>query len=338
MRPYFLFFSFLFINFSFAQYIKGRVVDALNQPLAAANVYYEGTTLSTFTNDNGDFILVYEPQLKRPIVVSYIGYVTAFIENYTVGERLTIKLTQDVDALREVVVKKDKFSRKEKMAIFKEYFLGKTSFGLKTIIENEDDIVLEYDEETFMLKAYANKPLVIINPSLGYKINYELVDFEIQFSMLSLNPHAIKRSYYAGFTRFEEIENSFRILKKREQAYRGSPMHFYRNLINGIWGKDDFQLFLRGHMTSPSNHFTVTKETDRYKVDIKRQKIDFENDNLVAYFELLFDGNENSIVQFNAETIYLDPYGNNLSSRDVSFSGPIQFKRLGDTLPLNYGL
>ncbi|NNT72385.1 carboxypeptidase-like regulatory domain-containing protein [Flavobacterium sp. IMCC34852] len=338
MRLHYLLLYFLCFNFSFAQYIKGRVVDDLNQPLAAANVYYEGTTLSTFTNDNGDFILVYEPQLKRPIVVSYIGYVTTYVESYTISEHLTIKLTQDIGALREVVVKKDKFSRKEKMAIFKEHFLGKTAFGLKTIIENEDDIVLEYDEETFMLKAYANKPLVIVNPSLGYKINYELVDFEVQFSILSLNPHAIKRSYYAGYTRFEEIENSSRILKKREQAYRGSPMHFYRNLINGIWGKNDFQLFLRGHLTNPSNHFTVTKEADRYKVDIKRQKIDFENDNLVAFFGLLFDGNENSIVQFNAETIYVDPYGNNLSSRDVSFSGFIQFKRLGDTLPLNYGL
>lgn len=49
------------------------------------------------------------------------------------------------------------------MAIFKERFLGITPFGLKTIIENEDDIELEFDEEKRMLKAYSDKPLLIIN-------------------------------------------------------------------------------------------------------------------------------------------------------------------------------
>lgn len=325
-------------NFSFSQYIKGTVVDASSQPLPGANVYYEGTTLSTLTSDKGEFILVFEPKLKRPIVVSYIGYSTVYVEGFTTEEPLQITLTVEVNSLREVVVKKDRFSRKEKMAVFKEHFLGKTPLGLKTFIRNEDDIVLEFDEETFMLKAYSDKTLIIINPSLGYKINYVLVDFEVQFAALSLNPHALRGSYYAGLSRYEEFESSPKVIKKREEAFRGSPLHFFRSIINNAWGKDDFVLFLNGSMTYPSNHFTVTNEGDKFKVDIKRQKIEHNNlkIDVVAYFGLLFDKIDHSGVQFNAESIYIDPFGNNLSLRDVTFSGSIQLKRIGDTLPLNY--
>ncbi len=340
MKQFFFFYCFLLCNLSFSQYIKGTVVDAFNQPLPRANVYYEGTTLSTLTNDKGEFILVYESKLNRPIVVSYIGYSTVYVEDYSLGVDLLIELSVEVNSLKEVVVKKDRFSRKEKMAIFKEHFLGTTPFGQKAIIQNESDIVFDYDESSFILRAYADKPLIIINPSLGYKINYELVDFEIQFTSLTVHPHAVFRSYYAGLSQYEEIENTPKILKKRKEAYRGSTLHFFRNLIHGVWGKDEFTLFVNGNMTNPENHFTITNEGDKFKVAIKRQKLESVNNktDTVAFFSLLFDNKYTSAVQFNADTIYVDPFGNNLSLRAITFSGAIQQKRIGDTLPLNYGL
>jgi hypothetical protein len=153
-----------------------------------------------------------------------------------------------------------------------------------------------------------------------------------------MHPQAVYRSYYAGLSRYEEIENSPAVIKNREQAFKGSPLHFFRNLSNGIWGNDDFVLF-KGHaIVNPTDYFTVTNEGDRFKVDIKRQKIEHKNTktDLVAFFSLLFNKSERSSVQFNAKTIYIDPFGNNLSLRDVTFSGTIQQKRIGDTLPLNY--
>lgn len=340
MRTYFLFCSFLICNLSFSQYLKGKVVDDSNQPLSGANVYYEGTTLSTLTNEKGEFLLVFEPKLSRPIVVSYVGYSTVYIEVYSVDENFRIVLHEEINSLKEVVIKKDRFSRKEKMTIFKEHFLGTTPFAQKANIQNEADIVFDYDENTFTLKAYSEKPLIIINPSLGYKIKYELVDFEIQFSSLTIHPHGVFRSYYAGLSHYEEIENTPKILKKREEAYKGSPLHFFRNLIHGVWGKDDFSLFVKNQMVNAQDHFKVTNEGDKFKVDVKRQKSDNQKTNteIVALFSLLFDNKYTSAVQFNAETIYVDSFGNNLSLRDVTFSGAIQLKRIADTLPLNYGL
>lgn len=323
----------------FSQYIKGTVVDESQQPLPSATVYYEGTTLATLTDEEGNFNLIYEPKIKRPIVVSYMGYVTAYAENYSVEQPLKIIMKQSTNSLREVVIKKDRFSRKEKMAIFKERFLGTTSFGLKTVIENEDDIELEYDEEKMMLKAYSDKPLLIVNNSLGYKINYELVDFEVKFNGITLHPHAVTNSFYAGYTRFEEIKSSPAVVRNRAKAYEGSPTHFFRCLANYSWGKDSFLLYVKGGLTNPVNHFTVYKEEDNFKVLVKKQQFpELKGTNITAVFGLLFDEKFQSSVYFYSDAILIDSFGNILNPRDVAFSGAIQFKRLGDTLPLNYGL
>jgi len=323
----------------FSQYIKGKVVDEFDQPLASATVYYEGTTYVTLTDEEGKFNLVYDAKINRPLVVSYLGYNTAYVATYTTDVMLKIIMEQATNSLKEVVIKKDRFSRKEKLAIFRERFLGITRFGLKTVIENEDDIAFEYDEEKRMLKAYSDKPLQIFNRSLGYKINYELVDFEIRFSKVSLHPHTVTHSFYSGYTRFEEITTTASIIRNREAAYQGSPMHFFRCLKDGSWGKDSFQLFEKGLLTSPEDHFKVSKEDESYKVSIKKQNfVDLKDFKFTAVFGLLFDGGDQSTVYFYSDVIYIDDFGNLLSTRDVAFSGAIQSKRVGDTLPINYGL
>lgn len=336
MKKYFtlLFFG-LLCNLSYSQYLKGRVLDTSNQPLPSASVFYDGTTLATLTNDNGEFVLAYNSKLSRPLVISYIGYQTVYIQEYTPDQPLIILMEVSENKLREVVIRKDRFSRKEKMKIFKDRFLGTTPFGMKTSIQNESDIEFDYDEKTFVLKAYSEKPLIIINPSLGYKITYELVDFETKFSYLSINSSDISQSYYAGLSQYEETINSSKIIKNREKAYKGSTVNFFRNLINGDWGKNEFQLFTKGFITNPADHFTLTFDNDIYKVDIKKQKL---NSDTIASFGLLYDGDKSSKVIFTSETIYVDQFGNNGSLRDVYFSGSISLKRVGDMLPLNYGM
>lgn len=326
-------------NLSFSQYLKGRVVDTSNQPLPSATIYYDGTTLSTLTNENGEFSLVFDSKQNRSLVVSYVGYQTVYLQNYNTEQPLLVVLEIAISSLKEVVIKKDRFSRKEKMKIFKERFLGSTSFGKKASIQNENDIYFEYDEKTFMLKAYSDKPLIILNPMLGYKITYELVDFETKFSHLTINLEGIVQSYYAGLSRYEEVDNSAKSIKNRDKAYKGSTVCFFRNLIKGVWGKEEFQLVAERHLTNASDHFKVTFEDDKYRVDIKKQEFNYNRlDNVIAVFDLLYNKKEQSFVQFSSETIYIDAYGNNLSLRDVIFSGEISLKCVGDMLPLNYGI
>ena len=60
------------------------------------------------------------------------------------------------------------------MALFRNQFLGTTRAGSKCTIENEDEIYFSYDNDKFVLIAYADKPLIINNPYLGYKVYFDL--------------------------------------------------------------------------------------------------------------------------------------------------------------------
>lgn len=166
-----------------------------------------------------------------------------------------------------------------------------------------------------------------------------MVDFEVQFNGITLHPHAVTNSFYSGYTRFEEIKSTGSVERNRAKAYEGSPTHFYRCLVNYSWRKDSFQLLVRGGLTNPVNHFTVYKEEDNFKVLVRKQQFpELKGTNITAVFGLLFDGKFQSSVHFYSDVILIDSFGNILNPRDVAFSGAIQFKRLGDTLPLNYGL
>lgn len=81
--------------------ITGTIVDASGQPVIGANVLEKGTTNGTITDMDGKFTLTVSP--GAVLKVSYIGYLTCELP---VGNRtnLTIELTEDTQALDEVVV------------------------------------------------------------------------------------------------------------------------------------------------------------------------------------------------------------------------------------------
>ena len=57
--------------------IKGMVMEPSPQgkhlPLAGANVIWEGTSVGTITDVDGNFILPYKSSYKR-LIISYVGY------------------------------------------------------------------------------------------------------------------------------------------------------------------------------------------------------------------------------------------------------------------------
>ena len=195
MRFTTLFFVFFFTTISFAQVIKGKVFDSKNQPLPGANIYFDGTTIATISDANGDFILKYSSKINSLLAISFIGFQTQFIKDIEADKELKIILIETVNSLSEVIIKKDRFSRKEKLKLFREQFLGTSNTAKKAVIVNEEDIYFEYDEVNNTIKAYSDNPLIINNVSLGYKINYELINFEVKFYKLSIDSSDAVRSY-----------------------------------------------------------------------------------------------------------------------------------------------
>lgn len=321
---------------SWSQTVKGIVLDEQNQPLPGANIYFDGTTIATISDNNGNFSLNYEAKLNSVLVVSFIGYQSQFIQSFDAKKGLFIILKEAINKLDEVVITKEKFSRKHKMKLFKEQFLGKTKAGRKAIIENEDDIYFEYIESTKTLKAYSNKLLIINNVLLGYKITYEMIDFQVNFNTVSMSSDDVNRSFYAGLSRFEELNSNSKILKEREKCYQGSRLHFFRNLANNIWDKDNFLLFKRSFQDNPNNYFTVTKTDDgSSKVVVTNQKQSFKS---VAIVNLLFNNKQQSKVIFETDTFYIDQFGNNSNINNIFFSGHIAEQKVGGLLPINYGI
>jgi len=83
----------------------GIVSDSNNEPLAFTNVYVQGTTVGTTTNDLGQ----YELNLKAgeyQVVYHYIGY-TRSIHAVSMGStdvELNVSLDQETVEIKEVVV------------------------------------------------------------------------------------------------------------------------------------------------------------------------------------------------------------------------------------------
>lgn len=86
--------------------IKGMVMEPSPQgkhlPLAGANVIWEGTSIGTTTDIDGNFILPYESSYKR-LIVSYVGYNSKTIDVKNPNTVIHI-LLQPTDDLDEVTV------------------------------------------------------------------------------------------------------------------------------------------------------------------------------------------------------------------------------------------
>jgi TonB-linked SusC/RagA family outer membrane protein len=82
--------------------IKGVILDATTgEAIIGANVIIKGTTTGTSTDFDGNFILNVDP--NTVLEISYIGYVTQELK-VTFGAPMTIRISEDTQALDEIVV------------------------------------------------------------------------------------------------------------------------------------------------------------------------------------------------------------------------------------------
>jgi len=214
--------------------VQGVIKDSrTEETLPFANVFFSGTTFGTVSDKDGVFTLKADGPGTYELIVSYTGYkiFSQKIKLNAPGTReFAVEMVPEARYLGGVVVtaKKDR-EWKRNLGIFQRVFLGYSRNSVSCKIINEEILYFEYDEEKEVLEAYAGEPLIIENRSLGYRLTYALESFKIHYND--------GYSAFHGYPSFEELNPEEKVKKKwikaRDRAFRGSVVHFFRELYKG---------------------------------------------------------------------------------------------------------
>lgn len=343
MRLFFILFILTTVTAN-AQELKGSIIDSkTGEPIMNATVYFDGTSIGTVSDLDGNFSLKKPEEITADLIISIIGYQKKRIQNPLDVDISEVKIVKKTNVLEEVVLQLDPWSRKNKARYFKEQFLGAVPEARKCEILNFDKIRLRFNPATKLLTAVCDEPIIIINKHLGYKINYDLTDFEIEFmsyesksedltrrSVKTEVEYVMKGTFFLGSSFFQELETNKptrkKRIKRREKAYLLSDLRFYRALATNELKDQGYQLYRNRVPVAISNNV----RSNQFK---QFSRVNFRHKN----YTFLINGKYQSFFEVDGETI-IDKFGNNLTSKSLIFGGYISKIKISGLLPLDYGL
>ncbi|MFD0939353.1 carboxypeptidase-like regulatory domain-containing protein [Pedobacter boryungensis] len=237
--------------YSFAQntYSISGIVKDNKETLPGASVYISGYKIATSTNSEGQFSLTKLAPGNYDILVQMMGYLP-YSKNIIISDKsvnIDIILTENATLLKEVLIKPDP-NRAYYIALFKDFFLGKTPNANECTILNTNVLGINDDIQNSLLTIQASDFLIIENKALGYRIKYLLKNFEYNYRT--------KIIYYAGNSSFEELkggrakQNKWK--KNREIAYNGSIQHFFKSLYSNTIKEEGFVINKLGTIPNPA--------------------------------------------------------------------------------------
>jgi hypothetical protein len=343
--------------------ITGVVLsEANNLPIAGASVYFNNTSIGASVNGDGRFSIRVPEMLNSELVISAVGYElmifkvsAATVEN----KNYTFKLAGKVQQMRDVLILTDALRRKY-LSIFEANFLGITEEASRCKIENRKDIFFTSGDAKNSFKAYSDTPLIIVNKMLGYKISFELVDFYYN--------EQSGRTYYYGYTRFEQLGEKGRWIKNRRDVYRGSTLHFFRSLIANKLKEEKFQIYLiepvKLESAAASTKPLATKEEIVMAIGLTANQIIQPDSSNISHYKVKVDGKLmvqydrapsskrwlsthtflsgnmpvgfRSYIKVNAPFISLSNMGIINNPMDVEYSGYWIYEKVANMLPYDY--
>ena len=317
----------LLVNFFQAgqsQIVKGTLLDKSdNQIISFASIYINGTSAGTHSDQNGYFELDISKYSSLPLTVSALGYFTYILTDFSVEKPIEIYLSRKTFELNEVVVaaKSTSKERKANLKLFRNQFLGSGYNGQNCVIMNEADITFKYSSSRDTLKAFASKPISIVNNALGYKINYFLNKFEYCWKSKSFLYEG--SAYFSEDMATELTQKNF-FEKRRKSAYLGSRSHFFASL----WANK-----------LKSNGFTIKNSVDQvinYEdiVNVRSgfiKYLSYEGDLFIYYLSK----SPNSSLQLSKKSVFFDSSGY-FDGSGVRIFGQMAKQRIGDLLPYDY--
>ncbi|MEO8884905.1 MAG: carboxypeptidase-like regulatory domain-containing protein [Mucilaginibacter sp.] len=256
---------------SWAQFgsISGKVSQSGSKtPVARASVFLSNSSFGTVSSDNGIYTLNNVRPGQYTLVVTAIGY-----EDYTktllVGHEpltLDIELKQQSIQLREVVISTaTKADWRRNYEQFKEEFIGTDKNAKDCEVINPDVLNFTTHKSKKVLEAYADEFLVVENRALGYRVKFLVKDFK--------SDHISGIISYSGQRLFEELPGKASQKKKwqikRDEAYYGSAMHFYRSLYKNKLDEDGFEIYQLRRTLNPNRppEEVIQKHLDKLRAE-----------------------------------------------------------------------
>lgn len=223
--------------------VSGIVLDsASREPLSAASVFCQNTTLGTATNKTGEFSL----NLKSggyDLIFSYTGYQTQTLrisENPPAGQdnhKLEILLVKEDKSLGEVVLKNtnevtDGWAKYGDF--FVQHFIGATPNAAQCVLQNPEVLKFYFYKRSNKLKVLTTDAILVSNKALGYNLRYQLDSF-VYYYNTNINS-------YRGYCLFTEMEGDDSLKRvwslARNKAYEGSKLHFMRSYYDSTVVED----------------------------------------------------------------------------------------------------
>lgn len=353
--------------------IKGVVKDENSKPITQAIVYVDGSTIKSNTNDQGEFTLdlpngQYNLIVRADLFENFILGINSLDNKY-----YTIKLEPEVINLQETTVQA--ISKTDWLYYYNTFlklFLGSDKAAQQTKIINAKDLRFRYDKHSKVLTATSKNPLMISNDYLGYDIEYDLIDFNVNY-----------QTNYAltlGTALFTEKKSKSSLNKKwiknRKKAYLGSINHFIKSIYDNQLEENGYEVKRLIRKENPEyekfkNEIAFGRKIDGkvppkiisylinqkvpydslkiingknqflnfkglYAVEYKNEKQDTE---YLKQNHLLFAGNQFSIISLNdGKLLKIEENGSYYHPINLIVEGYFSWEKIANLLPINYKL
>ncbi|GEM_PF-517245 len=341
--------------------ISGKVVDRLTgEPMAYVNVFLSNTTIGTTTMPDGTYSIDHVPMGTYDIVVSMIGYELVKKKVYLNMKKeyvFNFRLKQKDIELPAVTVKGEipKKWRKD-LKKFTRLFLGNTINSSECSILNPEIIDFKLDKEKNEFLAIAEKPIMIENRALGYRIECYLRDFRYKRT-----GRIVRYKTFLKFTPMKPENEKQEIYWKenRLNTYIGSLRHFLAAWANGCIEDHGFLVKKSASMPSVGRR-TVLNEINLYKCisyssSMAQKEIFFD-----GYLNVIYTGNiaykldtqkkesiwfkgytsrkgkRSSWLKLNFGFAWVDIRGNLGDPYSICVYGDWASSRIADELPMDY--
>ncbi|MBZ9728792.1 carboxypeptidase-like regulatory domain-containing protein [Salegentibacter sp. JZCK2] len=295
--------------------------------IAAASVYFDGTSIGVSTNSKGFFSIKVPEHINSPLIISSLGFqVKAIADLSEITKENPIFLIEKPEALDAVLLEADPWTRKKKLAEFRREFFGPTPVASSLRIENEDILKLRYSPSQKTLIANASEPLKVVNRYLGYTITYNLSSFKVTYQKSDsglIIPYMI---YYEGFGFFKETKTKTkkRYIRRRKKSFEGSLLHFMRALSNQTLAEEGFRIFKKSSEVRPYEYFELTQKDNLVLVKVLAEKLN-----------ILYNNTEQSGLLASGK-FSIDQFGNHDPPQNLVLSGSMGNKRLAYLLPTDF--